>query len=98
VTPPVRRDDGASLPAPSRFLWRVGLLAFWCLVLWGTLFDLVLVFDMMTRGARAVWSDVARRPETDAAWAWANRAAGLVAPLVWWLVLAGVRSRVRERS
>jgi hypothetical protein len=86
------------LEALARFLSRSALLAFWSFVLWGTLLDVVLVFDLVTAGPASVVPALVSRPRADVALAWGNRVAGFLAPVVWLLVLAAVRSRARERS
>jgi len=98
VTPHGARHDPAERSAFSRLLWRSGLLVFWSVVLWGTLVDLALVFDLLTGGPAALVTAVLSVPKSDAGWAWANRIAALLAPLVWILVIASLRSRTRERS
>jgi hypothetical protein len=98
VTPHGARHEPAGRSALGRLLWRSGLLALWSVVLWGTLLDLALVFDLLTRGPAALGTAVLSVPKSDAGWAWGNRIAALLAPLVWILVFTSLRSRTRERS
>lgn len=71
-----------------RFLARPALLAFWALVLWGTLLLGTAVVDAPSEGARAV---LARFLPAHGAslWAWLNLMTAALA-LVVWLLLAGL--------
>jgi hypothetical protein len=68
-------------------LGRSALFAFWCLVLWGTLWDLALLFALLTRGAGAAAETLFVPPVQNAAAAWASRLCGLLAVVVWGVVL-----------
>ena len=78
-------------------LGRWGLFVFWCLVLWGTLIDLMvlrlLLFEGPTGAATAL-----RIPKGDPATAWLNRLCGLLAVLGWLLVAARLRASRAPRA
>ena len=98
MTPPAGLTREGERSAVSRFLWRVTLLALWSFVLWGTLLDVGVAVQVLTEGPLSVGRALFAAPATDVAWKWANRVAGLVAPLFWLLVIGTVLSRERERS
>jgi len=64
-------------------LARWGMFTFWCLVLWGTLWDAVVVWRLATQGWSATAVAVLRTPPELAAAAWGNRVCGLLAAFVW---------------
>ncbi len=86
VTVPTRGDA-------LRFFGRPALLAFWALVLWGTLLLGAAVFDAPSEGAQAVLARFVP-PRGASLWAWLNPLTALLALLVWALV-AGAFFRSR---
>jgi hypothetical protein len=68
----------------SSAIGRPLLLAFWSLVLWGTLCDLVLIDAAFVEGPRAALHRVLSGGDTAAGYA--NLALAAVAPVVWGLV------------
>ena len=64
-------------------LSRSILFVFWCLVLWGTFWDLSLLLRLATQGSSAVAEAVLQTPPEQAAAAWGNRGCGLLAVFVW---------------
>ena len=94
---PARRD-ASERPGLVRLFWRCVLLAFWSFVLWGTLFDLGLVLEALGNGPRALLQRLRTIPAEAAGWAWANRIVGMVAVLVWLVVLASLWDHLRNRS
>jgi hypothetical protein len=98
VTPHGARPEPAERSALSRLLWRSGLLAFWSVVLWGTIVDVALVFRLLRGGPADLAAALLSVPKSDAGWAWGNRIAALLAPLVWVLVFTSLRARTRERD
>jgi hypothetical protein len=76
----------------KRVLTRGVMVALWCLVLWGTLWDLVLLHTWLTQGSSAALNVVLAPPLANAAAAWANRLCGLLAILAWALALGALWS------
>ena len=70
-------------------LGRWGMFVLWCLVLWGTLWDLALLRLALTEGASAAAAAALRIPAKDAAEAWGNRLCGLIAVFGWVVALGG---------
>lgn len=64
-------------------LARWGMFTFWCLVLWGTLWDAAVVWRLATLGSSAAAEAVLQVGPERAAAAWGNRACGLLAAFVW---------------
>jgi hypothetical protein len=79
VRPGDERRDGL-----SSAIGRPLLLAFWSLVLWGTLCDLILIEAAFVEGPRAALHRVLSGE--DIAAGYANLALAAVAPVVWGLV------------
>jgi hypothetical protein len=73
------------------------LFSFWCLVLWGTIWDLALAHLAWSEGFSAAMANALRVPSDDAAWAWGNRLCGLVAVFTW-VVVAGWRWAFSRRA
>jgi hypothetical protein len=59
------------------------LFAFWCLVLWGTLWDLSVLWRLASQGSAAAAEIVLKTPPEPAAAAWGNRGCGLLAVFAW---------------
>lgn len=74
------------------------MVALWCLVLWGTLWDLALLFTLLTRGASAAAQALLGPPVEAAAAAWANRLSGLLAILAWAMALGALWSSPRRAA
>ena len=64
-------------------LGRSALFVFWCLVLWGTLWDASVLWSLATLGWSAATDAVLHTPPAQAVFAWANRGCGLLAVFVW---------------
>lgn len=64
-------------------LARWGMFTFWCLVLWGTLWDAAVLWRLATHGWSAAAEAVRRAPPELAAAAWGNRGCGLLAAFCW---------------
>lgn len=79
-------------------LARLGMLFLWCLVLWGTLVDLGLLYALLTQGKAAVAEHVFAPPGLNAAAAWGNRACGLLALFAWAVVAGGSWSSSRRSA
>ena len=77
---------------------RVGMFVLWCLVLWGTLFDLSLLLAFFTHGTPAVTEVLVAPPSVNATAAWGNRVCGLLALLAWTLVLGGYWTSSRRTA
>ena len=86
VTVPTRGDA-------LRFVGRPALLAFWALVLWGTLLLGAAAVDAPSEGVRAVLARLV--PGRGASlWAWLNPLTAVLALVVWPLVVGALfRSR-----
>lgn len=81
-----------------RLFARPALLAFWALVLWGTLLLGAAVFDAPSEGARAVLARLVP-PRGASLWAWLNPLTAVLALVVWALVVgAFFRSRPRPKD
>jgi hypothetical protein len=72
------------------------MFVFWCLVLWGTLFDLSLLVSLVTAGPHAVAAALLETPARGAGLAWANRLSGLLAVLAFVVVLGGFWTSARR--
>lgn len=79
-------------------LARLALLLFWCLVFWGTIFDLSVLFTLVTQGAGPVQAALLSPPRLNAAAAWGNRICGLLAVFVWTVVLGGCWTQARRSA
>jgi hypothetical protein len=73
------------------------MVLFLCLVLWGTLWDLALLYELVTRGSSAAAQTLAP-PLRNAAAAWANRLSGLLAILAWAVALGALWSSPRKAA
>lgn len=74
------------------------LLVFWCLVLWGTFWDLSVLYRLATLGWSAAAEVVMETPPERVAAAWGNRACGLLAAFVWVVLPLARWSRTREAA
>jgi hypothetical protein len=74
------------------------MVVLWCLVLWGTLWDLALLVTLLTQGSSAAREVVLGTPLEAAAAAWANRLSGLLAILVWAVALGAFWSSPRRSA
>jgi hypothetical protein len=79
-------------------LARAGMLVLWCLILWGTLYDLGVVLAVLRGGTPALTEALISPPRVNAAAAWGNRICGLLAVLAWTLVLGGAWSSSRRTA
>jgi hypothetical protein len=79
-------------------LARSGMFVFWSLVLWGTLWDLNLLFTLIRDGSAGVAAAVFEPPRIQPAAAWGNRLCGLLAILAWALILLGRWSSPRRTA
>ena len=79
-------------------LARLGMLFLWCLILWGTLVDLGLLYALLTQGRAAVAELVLAPPASGTAAAWGNRVCGLLALLAWTVVAGGTWSSSRRTA
>jgi hypothetical protein len=79
-------------------LARSGMFVFWSLVLWGTLWDLNLLFTLIREGSAGVAAAVFEPPRIQPAAAWGNRLCGLLAILAWALILLGRWSSPRRTA
>jgi hypothetical protein len=62
------------------------MFAFWCLVFWGTLWDVAVAWRLLTSGWSATAEVLLRTSPELATAAWGNRACGLLAAFVWVVV------------
>ena len=67
----------------TRVLTRGAMLVGLCLVLWGTLWDLALLYTLLTQGPAGRPGRCLAPPLQNAAAAWANRLSGLLAVFAW---------------
>jgi hypothetical protein len=72
------------------------MFALWCLVLWGTLWDLSLLYTLLTRGMGAAGDTLFVTPLESAGAAWGSRLCGLFAVIVWAFVLGGRWTSTRK--
>ena len=63
-------------------LARWGMFTFWCLVLWGTLWDANVLWRLATDGWSTTADTVLHAPPALAAAAWGNRGCGILAAFV----------------
>ena len=64
-------------------LARWGMLTFWCLVLWGTLWDGSVLWRLATDGWSATAEAMLHAPPELATAVWGNLGCGLLAAFVW---------------
>ena len=76
-------------------LARWGMLTFWCLVFWGTLWDVNVLWRLVTHGGSETAALLLRTSPSAAAWG--NRGCGLLAAFVW-VVLPLARWSSTRRS
>jgi hypothetical protein len=79
-------------------LARWGMLVLVSLVLWGTVWDMALLWTWLTKGAAAAAEAALRPPSAQAAAAWGNRLCGLLAVLAWVVLLGGRWSSSRRSA
>jgi hypothetical protein len=71
------------------FVARWGIFVLWCFILWGTLWDVALLYTFIREGTAGVAAAVFEPPRVQPAAAWGNRLCGLLAALAWALLLLG---------
>jgi hypothetical protein len=74
------------------------MVALWCLVLWGTLWDMALLYTLLTQGPTAAAQALLGPPLESAAAAWANRLSGLLAVFAWAFVIGAFWSSPRKAA
>lgn len=74
------------------------MVVVFCLVLWGTLWDLALLYTLLTQGSSAALKAVLTPPLQNAAAAWANRLSGLLAVFAWAFALGAFWSSPRKAA
>lgn len=79
-------------------LARWGMFVLWCLAVWGTLWDLALLFTLLSEGTAAAAATAFGPPRVQPAAAWGNRLCGLLAALLWALLLLGRWSSPRRTA